>query len=123
MWYNAIGYSNKVEQKEYTSEGLANIGKTIIENSYVPDDVPYSNNERPFAEKLTEYLRTIFDELGITLLDITQEQYQDVFHLKTDGFAKLIFTYAKKGNYTYLKLISSIGEEDKKLEALRQRFI
>lgn len=123
LWYNAIGYSNKVEQKEYTSEGLANVGKTIIENSYVPDDVPYTNKERPFAEKLTEYLRTIFDELDITLLDITQEQYQDVFHLKTDGFAKLIFTYAKKGNYTYLKLISSIGEEDKKLEALRQRFI
>lgn len=123
LWYNAIGYSNKVEPKEYSSEELSNIGKTIIENSYVPADVPFSNKERPFAEKLTEYLRVQFNELDIKLLDITQEQYQDVFHLKTDGLAKLIFSYAKKGNYTYMKLISSIGEEDKKLEALRLRFI
>ncbi len=48
---------------------------------------------------------------------------QDVFHLKTDGIAQIGLTYTAKGNYTYMRLTSSLGSLDSKLKALRERFI
>ena len=79
--------------------------------------------DRPFAEKLVTFIKSQINELDIALLNITQEAYQDVFHLKTDGFAKIGIFYTNKGNYTYMRLQSSLGSDDVKLEALRQRFI
>ena len=84
--------------------------------------IPFSAPNRPFAEKLVGFVKSILNELDIQLLDITQEQYQDVFHIKTDGLAKVTLSYTGKGNYTYMKLQSSIGVDDKKLEEFRNRF-
>ena len=122
LWYNANGYSNKDVLHKKSSDDFASICKTIIDNSYVPLGIPFSAPNRPFAEKLVGFVKSILNELDIQLLDITQEQYQDVFHIKTDGLAKVTLSYTGKGNYTYMKLQSSIGVDDKKLEEFRNRF-
>ncbi len=121
LWYNATGYNGKEEVLSSTSEELTELSRPIIEASYAPDVVPFSAPERPFAEKLVAFIRSQLSELGIQLLNITQEAYQDVFHLKTDGLAQVGLTYTDKGNYTYMRLASTLGQHDNKLQELRKR--
>lgn len=123
LWYNAKGYSNKDVLQKNSSNDFASICKTIIDNSYVPLGIPFSTPNRPFAEKLVNYIKSLLNELDIKLLNIVQEKYQDVFHLKTDAIASIGLFYTEKGNYTYMRLASSVGSEDKKLEALRNKFL
>lgn len=123
LWYNAKGYSAKDVLLSSTSEELTTLCTSLIDASYAPGIVPFFAPDRPFAEKLVDFVRSQIDEVGIQLLDITQEKYQDVFHLKTDGIAQIGLTYTAKGNYTYMRLTSSLGSLDTKLQALRERFI
>ena len=85
--------------------------------------MPFTAPDRPFAEKLVTFVRSQLEECGIQLLDITKDNYQDVFHLKTDGLAQVRFIYTAKGNYTYMRLLSSLGYHDEKLQKFRNRFI
>lgn len=123
MWYKAKGYSAKDVLLSSTSEDLTALCTPLIDTSYSPGPVPFSAPDRPFAEKLVNFVKSQIEEIGIQLLDITQENYQDVFHLKTDGIAQIGLTYTAKGNYTYMRLTSSLGPLDTKLIALRERFI
>ena len=123
LWYNAKGYSAKDTLISSTSEELTALCTPLIDASYASGDVPFSAPERPFAEKLVNFVKSQLDEVGIQLLDITQNNYQDVFHLKTEGIAQIGLTYTAKGNYTYMRLTSSLGPLDTKLQALRDRFI
>lgn len=123
LWYNAKGYSAKDVLMSSTSEELTVLCTPLIDASYASGTIPFSAPDRPFAEKLVNFVRSQIEEVGIQLLDITQENYQDVFHLKTDGIAQIGLTYTAKGNYTYMRLTSSLGSLDTKLKTLRERFI
>lgn len=123
LWYNSKGYSGKDVLVYSSSEELSSLCMPLINASYAPESVPFSSPQRPFAEKLVTFIRSQLEEIGIQLLNITQESYQDVFHLKTDGIAQIGLTYTAKGNYTYMRLISSLGPLDTKLQALREKFI
>lgn len=123
LWYNAKGYSAKDILLSSTSEELSALCRPLIESSYAPDNVPFSVPDRPFAEKLVTFVRSQLEECGIQLLNISQENYQDVFHLKTEGLAQVRFSYTAKGNYTYMQLLSSLGSQDHKLQNFRKRFI
>ncbi|MGN0213247.1 MAG: ATP-dependent RecD-like DNA helicase [Muribaculaceae bacterium] len=123
LWYNAKGYSAKDILLSSTSGELSALCRPLIEASYAPGYVPFSVSDRPFAEKLVTFVRSQLDECGIQLLDISRENYQDVFHLKTEGLAQVRFSYTAKGNYTYMQLLSSLGPQDQKLQNFRKRFI
>lgn len=123
MWYNAKGYSARDILLASTSDELTSICRPLIDASYAPDNVPFSSPDRPFAEKLVAFVRSQLEECGIQLLDITRDNYQDVFHLKTEGIAQARFYYTAKGNYTYIRLLSSLGSQDLMLQEFRNRFI
>lgn len=123
LWFNAKGYSAKDILLASTSEELSSLCSPLIEASYAPSNVPFTAPDRPFAEKLVTFVRSQLEECGIQLLDITKDNYQDVFHLKTDGIAQIRFVYTAKGNYTYMRMLSSLGVEDQKLQKFRNRFI
>lgn len=123
LWYKAKGYSAKDVLLSSTSDEFTALCTPLIDASYAPEHVPFSAPNRPFAEKLVNFVKSQIEEVGIQLLDITLENYQDVFHLKTDGIAQIGLTYTAKGNYTYMRLTSSLGSLDSKLKALRERFI
>lgn len=123
LWYNAKGYSAKDILISSTSEELLSLCRPIIDASYAPDSVPFSAPGRPFAEKLVAFIRSQLEETDIQLLDIRQDSYQDMFHLKTDGIAQVGLFYTDKGNYTYMRLTSSLGPLDTKLQNFRNRFI
>lgn len=123
LWYKLTGYSNKDVVQKCGSGDFQELCQKIIDDSYFLGKVPFVCPERPFAEKLVDYIKSILEELDIVLLDIKQGQYQDVFHLKTDGFAIVALFYTGKGNYTHMSLVSSLGSDDSKLEALRRKFL
>ena len=123
LWYKAKGYSAKDVLLSSTSDELTALCTPLIDASSAPGHIPFSAPYRPFAEKLVNFVKSQIEEVGIQLLDITLENYQDVFHLKTDGIAQIGLTYTAKGNYTYMRLTSSLGSLDYKLKALRERFI
>lgn len=123
LWFKASGYNGKEVQMSSTSEEFAETCKGMLESSFAPADVPFANPERPFAEKLVDFVKSQFSELDIQLLDIKQEQFQDVFYVKTDGLARIGLNYTGKGNYSYMNLASTLGPKDSKLESFRQKFI
>lgn len=123
LWYSDKGYSGKERIIQTSSEEFTGYCRTLISNSFPPTDVPFTAPNRPFAEKLVGYMKSQLQELEIQLLNITQEQYQDVFHVKTDGIAKICMYYSKGGNYTCMRLQSSLGKNDAKLEKLRECFL
>lgn len=123
LWFGTKGYSGRDILQKSSGEDFTVLCRNIIDTSLVPGSVPFNTPNRPFAEKLVDFVKSQLEELDIQLLNITQEQYHDVFHLQTDGIAKVELYYTDKGNYSYMRLQSSIGQDDKKLEELRQRFI
>lgn len=122
LWYKANGYSGKDVLHYSTSNEVSEICKSIVDSSLIPETVSFINNNRPFASKLYEFIKSQLDEMEIKLLDITQDNYHDVFHMKTDGLAKVEFYYTSKGKYTFMRPISSIGENDAKLKTFCNRF-
>ena len=123
LWYKAKGYSDRVQTLSCNNDELCALTNTVIADSLAPADVPFACPERPFAEKLAAHIKAILAELDIRLLDITHEHYQDVFHVQASGLAKIGLYYNDKGIYTYMKLASSLGADDAKLEAFRQKFV
>jgi hypothetical protein len=122
LWYKQHGYNGKTVRQNTSSEEFAVLCNGLLDKSLIPGQIPFSPANRPFAQKLHDYMLTLFDELDIQLLDIVQEQYQDTYHVKTDGLAKVAMAYNAKGNYTYMKPISTLGSEDAKLVALCAKF-
>ncbi|MDE6272533.1 MAG: ATP-binding domain-containing protein [Muribaculaceae bacterium] len=123
LWYNKKGYSNKEILVKSSSEEMKSLTSGLLEESLFSGDVRPNFQDRPFADKLTQFLMSLFTEYDITLLDITKDQYQDIFHLKTDGFAKMTFYYTAKGNYSYVRLQSTLGNDDSNLNLIRQSLI
>lgn len=122
LWYKAKGYNGKIETVFTTSDEFAVLCSGILDKSVAPIGIPFNTPDRPFAQKLHNHILSLLDECDIQLLNITHEQYHDVYHLKTDGLAKVEMYYNDKGSYTYMKPISSLGENDKKLLELCLKF-
>ncbi len=123
LWYGKDGYSDKITTQSSSSDEFSSRCMSIVNATFAPEEVPFHSQERPFANRLVDFMKSQLKELDIGLLYIEEDQYMDVFHLKTDGIAKVSLAYTGKGNYTYMRLVSSLGKEDTKLEELRKRFI
>ncbi|MDE6297145.1 MAG: ATP-binding domain-containing protein, partial [Muribaculaceae bacterium] len=127
MWYGNDGYKN-ISGDIITPSSDDNFDQqciSIITESFDPEyiDIPLSINDRPFFGKLAQFVKDIAKQSGIKLLNITHEQYQDIFHLQTNGIAKVHFYYDQAGKYTYMRTVSSLGSEDSKLIAFRKEFL
>lgn len=127
LWYGKDGYNSLVGKIMYSSgdQMYDQQCTEIICQSFAPENVeiPLDMEKRPFFRKLAEFVNEIANQTGVKILNITHEQYQDVFHLLTDAMAKVIFFYDKNGKYSHMQSISSLGQEDTKLEALRKKFL
>lgn len=127
LWYGKDGYNSLIGKITYSS-GVQIYDQQcmeIIRHSFSPEKIENSLyiENRPFFGKLAEYVNEIAIQTNIKILNITHEQYQDVFHLLTDGIAKVIFFYDKNGKYSHMQSVSSLGQDDAKLEALRKIFL
>ena len=127
LWYGKDGYNSLVGKIIYSSgdQMYDQQCTEIICQSFAPENVeiPLDMEKRPFFRKLAEFVNEIANQTGVKILNITHEQYQDVFHLLTDAMAKVIFFYDKNGKYSHMQSISSLGQNDAKLVAFRGEFL
>jgi hypothetical protein len=122
LWYKAHGYSGKIDTRSSMPKEFDTLCRGLIAQAFVPEEIPFSTPTRPFAQKLHENILVLLHELDIHLLNVTQDQYHDTYHLLTDGRARVEMWYNEKGFYTYMKSISSLGADDAKLQQLIDKF-
>ena len=127
LWYGKDGYNSLMGKIIYPSgdQTYDQQCAEIIRQSFAPKniEIPLGKETRPFFEKLSGFVNEIANQTGVKILNITHEQYQDVFHLLTDAMAKVIFFYDKNGKYSHMQSISSLGQNDAKLVAFRGEFL
>jgi hypothetical protein len=127
LWYGKDGY-NSLMGKTICSSGDQTYDlqcAEIVCQSFAPKniEIPFNVATRPFFGKLARFVNEIANQTGVKIINITLEQYQDVFHLLTDAMAKVIFFYDKNGKYSHMQSISSLGQNDAKLVAFRGEFL
>ena len=116
-WYKKDGYSAKrtpavTNDKEFS----AYVGR-IIDDLSIPDELPFEPKTE-FAPKLHELVMATANELGIRVMNICQEQWKDVYYLKTTPYESVLsFFYNSKGLYSSVTPQSTGGAEDKLLQA------
>lgn len=127
LWYGKDGYNSLMGKIIYPSgdQTYDQQCAEIIRQSFAPKniEIPLGEETRPFFGKLAGFVNEIANQTGVKILNITHEQYQDVFHLLTDAMAKVIFFYDKNGKYSHMQSISSLGQNDAKLVAFRGEFL
>ena len=127
MWYGKDGYKS-IAGDIISASGNHEFDKNcmkIVRRSFAPEkiDISLESENRPFFIKLTQYMQDLTELYKIKIVNITHERYQDVFHLLSDGIAKVLFSHDEAGKYSYMKIISSMGQEDTKLVAFRREFL
>lgn len=75
-------------------------------------DIPFDDQGNPSARQMHNHVYACAGALGIKVVNIERKQYQDVYHLCTDGQAVVSFTYNAKGRYTVMNPQSNIGDSD-----------
>lgn len=75
-------------------------------------DIPFDDQGNPSARQLHNHVYACAGALGIKVVNIERKQYQDVYHLCTDGQAVVSFVYNAKGRYTVMNPQSNIGDSD-----------
>ena len=127
LWYGKDGYNSLIGKTIYSSGDQMYDQQCveIVSQSFAPEKVEITLDveNRPFFGKLVGFINEIANQTGVKILNITHEQYQDVFHLLTDAMAKVIFFYDKNGKYSHMQSISSLGQNDAKLVAFRGEFL
>ena len=120
-WYKKDGYSAKrtlavTNDKEFS----AYVGR-IIDDLSIPDELPFEPKTE-FAPKLHELVMATANELGIRVMNICQEQWKDVYYLKTTPYESVLsFFYNSKGLYSSVTPQSTGGAEDKLLQAFCEK--
>jgi hypothetical protein len=120
-WYKKDGYSAKrtpaiTNDKEFS----VYVGR-IIDDLSIPDELPFEPKTE-FAPKLHELVMATANELGIRVMNICQEQWNDVYYLKTTPYESVLsFFYNSKGLYSSVTPQSTGGAEDKLLQAFCEK--
>lgn len=123
LWYNNKGYSAKQNIVDTSSTKFAEWMNEIIVSSMVPDKLPFKPRTS-FAIQLHEHIMDIAEDLGIVVLNVTQEQWKDVYHLLTGPFTSVVgFSYNSKGMYSSVLPQSSGGDNDQLLKAFCDRLL
>ena len=112
QWYRKDGYSTKRELISTNDNDFSSLVEQLIELSLIPKELPFEPKTE-FASKLHELVMSIADELSITILNIRQEQWKDIYYLKTHPYVSTVsFNYNAKGMYSSVTPQSTGGEED-----------
>ena len=123
LWYNSKGYSAKQNVMGFSNQEFVRLAEEILMQSTVPDQLPFEP-KTDFAIRLHEHILDVANELGIMVLNVTQEQWRDVYHLLTKPFVSVVgFNYNGKGMYSSVVPQSSGGNEDELLKAFCDRLL
>ena len=118
LYLNSSTYTGKMIVVRKTSESVEQVVKVICEDSLIPDTIDFHPHSEA-SRLLHNHVASVAKELDITITDIRQESYHDIYYFKTNASAALItFYYNNKGFYTTAVPMSANGEQDSKLKQL-----
>lgn len=115
LYYGNNGYSNKAPIVLNASSGdfAQKCLPAITADRHV--DIPFDDHGNPSARQMHDHVYAYAKALGIEVVNIERKQYQDIYHLRTDGHAVVAFTYNGKGRYTLMTPQSDLGDSDELL--------
>lgn len=116
QWYCKEGYTPKRDKYSATDENFYAIVKELFEKALLPDILPFEPKS-DFAKQLNDFVLDTALELGITVQNIKQEQWKDIYYLKTTPYESAItFCYNAKGIYSSVMPQSTGGANDEMLK-------
>jgi len=122
-WYKKEGYSAKRTPAVTNDKVFAAYVERIMDDLTIPDELPFEPKTE-FAPKLHELVIAITNELGIRVMNICQEQWKDIYILKTTPYESAIsFFYNGKGMYSSVTPQSTGGADDKLLKAFCEKLV
>lgn len=114
--YGNKGYSSvKPDIMRASSDEFVEKCMPLISAEYVPSYIPFEDNGCATARQMHDRIMSVAESLDIKVMNIERKQYQDVYHLLTDGHAVVGFIYNGKGQYTTMNPQSDLGDADAKL--------
>jgi hypothetical protein len=121
QWYNKSGYTPKRDIQSANDKEFAAFVIELIGIAMVPEELPFEPDTE-FSSKLHEYVMSMAVEMGVSVLNISQAQWKDIYYLKTTPYESLLtFNYNIKGMYSSVSPQSTGGTEDKLLQAFCER--
>lgn len=116
LWFDVKGNYTKRILQSTNDKVFSDSVLELLTLSFIPDKLPYKPNG-DFASILHESIVEIADELGISILNICQERWKDIYYFKTTPYeSSLTFNYNAKNVYSSAIPQSTGGVEDKLLE-------
>lgn len=110
--YGKNGYSQAPKVMNASSGDFAQKCLPAITAECEHTDIPFDDQGSQSARQMYNHVLACADTLGIEVVNIERKQYQDVYHLLTDGHAVVSFTYNAKGRYTLMTPQSNLGDSD-----------
>lgn len=121
QWYNKNGYTPKREIQSTTDKDFAAFVNELIGFAMVPEELPFEPNTE-FSSKLHELVMSMAEEMGISVLNISQVQWKDIYYLKTAPYESMLtFNYNAKGLYSSVSPQSTGGKEDQLLKVFCEK--
>jgi hypothetical protein len=118
VWYNSKFYTGKVDIFQTSSSEFAQQCTEIIKSAM--HSVEYSFVPKfDFQAKMHAHIEDVVSECGLSLINVVQNQWDDIYYIATDAdTATIKFYYNAKGIYTHAIPSSTLGSEDSKLQKL-----
>jgi hypothetical protein len=122
-WYKKDGYSAKRTPAVTNDKEFAAYVERLLDNLTIPDELSFEPKTE-FAPKLHELVVATANELGIRVINICQEQWKDIYYLKTTPYESVLsFFYNAKGVYSSVTPQSTGGSEDKLLKTFCEKIM
>lgn len=121
QWFNKDGYTPKREIQSTNDKDFAAYVKELIGIAMIPGELLFEP-KNDFATKLHELVMAMSEEMGISVLNIGQLPWKDIYYLKTTPYESMLtFNYNAKGIYSSVMPQSTGGTEDELLKAFSEK--
>ena len=117
IWYSNQGFTSSQFISGHSSSIAAEV-EAVLQASLLPDKIPFSPRS-PAQQQLYEHLLSLLEEHELSLTNIVQREWSDVYFFKTQADCAGIEFFFNR-NYVFTKAIpkSTQGKEDKELQAI-----
>ena len=117
IWYSNQGFTSSQFISGHNSSIAAEV-EAVLQASLLPDKIPFSPRS-PAQQQLYEHLLSLLEEHELSLTNIVQREWSDVYFFKTQADCAGIEFFFNR-NYVFTKAIpkSTQGKEDKELQAI-----
>ncbi|MBR6092325.1 MAG: AAA family ATPase [Bacteroidales bacterium] len=120
--YGKDGYTSNRNVTDTNDKEFSSFAEKVFETSLLPTELPFEA-KTDFATKLHDLVVDAVSDLGLSIINVRQEQWKDIYYIKTTPYESMLtFSYNSKGMYSSLNPQSTGGANDILLKALCAKF-